>query len=83
MALFYACTTNKVPKGQYLLTKNNFKFTDGSVYSSGVSDYVSQKPNGKTLFIFPMSLWFYNMSNAKYVTIFFIYSSYRSVVCIC
>jgi len=49
MALFYACTTNKVPKGQYLLTKNNFKFTDGSVYSSGVSDYVSQKPNGKTL----------------------------------
>ena len=78
MALFYACTTNKVPKGQYLLTKNNFKFTDGSVYSSGVSDYVSQKPNGKTLFIFPMSLWFYNMSNPKYDTILNKYTTYPS-----
>lgn len=76
---FYACsTTKKVPDGQYLLTKNKFEYTDKSEYSGTIPNNVSQKPNAKTLFLFPVGLWFYNLADPKYDTILSRYMSYPS-----
>ena len=52
VSLLYACsTTRKVPDGEYLLTKNNFRYEDGKLFADQVPDYVSQKPNKKQLFL--------------------------------
>ncbi|WP_027377232.1 translocation and assembly module lipoprotein TamL [Kaistella palustris] len=75
----YACsTTKKVPDGEYLLTKNNFRYEDGKVHEDAVPDYVSQKPNRKQLFIFPVALWFYNATDIKYDSILNEYMTYPS-----
>ena len=57
--LIYSCnSTKKVPEGKFLLTKNNFEFTDKGSYNSTIPDLVSQKPNKKDfLMLFPMGLW--------------------------
>lgn len=69
----YACnSTKKVPQGEYLLTKNNFEYTDKGSFKSRIPDFVSQKPNKKSLISFntlPISLYFYNWANPKYDTI--------------
>lgn len=66
----YACSsTKKVPQGKYLLTKNNFEYVDSKLYKDVIPDYVSQKPNKKFLYLFPLGLWIYNGSNAKYDSI--------------
>lgn len=69
--LVYSCnSTKKVPQGKYLLTKNNFEFTDKGAYNSEIPNLVSQKPNKKDfLFLFPSRLWIYNGSNPKYDSI--------------
>lgn len=69
-------TAKKVPDNEYLLTKNKLIFTDKSIYKDELTGYINQKPNKKTLFFFPVGLWFYNMSNPKYDTIFNEYMSY-------
>ena len=75
----YACsTTKKIPDGEYLLTKNNFRYTDGKLFDDDVSNYVSQKPNKKQLFLFPLGLWFYNSTNPKYDSILNEYLTYPS-----
>lgn len=70
--LICACsTTKKVPDGEYLLTKNSFEFTDKKeFFDAELKDYVQQKPNKKTLFLFPLGLMFYNAANPKYDTLF-------------
>ena len=73
----YACsTTKKVPEGDFLLIKNNFKFQDGKVHDDAIPNYVSQKPNKKALFLFPIGLWFYNSTSPKYDTILNEYLTY-------
>ena len=75
----YACsTTKKVPAGEYLLTKNTFKFEDGKIHADDVPGYVSQKPNKKQLLLFPLGLWFYNATNPKYDSILNDYITYPS-----
>jgi len=43
-----------------------------------LKDYVQQKPNKKQLFLFPLSLWFYNAANPKYDTVLNEYMTYPS-----
>lgn len=75
--LFYACNaTKKVPDGEYLLTKNNFKFEDGKIFEDELANYVSQKPNKKALFILPLPLGIYNLANPKYDSILNEYFTY-------
>lgn len=77
----YACsTTKKVPDGDYLLTKNNYRYEDGKLYSDNIPDHVSQKPNKKQLFLFPLGLWLYNATNPKYDSILAEYMTYPSEV---
>lgn len=81
MAAFflYACsTTKKVPDGDYLLVKNTFKYEDGKVHEDELPDYVSQKPNKKTLFLAPLGLMLYNMANPKYDSVLNEYMTYPS-----
>ncbi|MGZ5192386.1 MAG: translocation and assembly module lipoprotein TamL [Kaistella sp.] len=75
----YACsTTKKVPDGEYLLTKNNYRFEDGKILDDEVPNYVSQKPNRKQLFLFPIGLWMYNATDPKYDSILNEYMTYPS-----
>ena len=75
----YACsTTKKVPDGEYLLTKNNYRYEDGKILDDEVPNYVSQKPNKKQLFLFPVGLWMYNATNPKYDSILNEYMTYPS-----
>ncbi|MBA5246016.1 BamA/TamA family outer membrane protein [Marnyiella aurantia] len=75
----YACsTTSKVPDGEYLLTKNNFRYEGGEVLANELPDYVNQKPNKKQLLFFPAGLWMYNLANPKYDTILNEYMTYPS-----
>lgn len=77
----YACsTTKKVPEGEFLLTKNNFKYTDSKGHSDELPGYVSQKPNKKSLFFFPVGLWMYNLANPKYDSILTEYMTYPSEI---
>ena len=77
LIILVACsTTKKIPAGEYLLTKNNFTYTDTREYSDELPDYVSQTPNKKQLFLFPIGLWFYNMTNPKYDTVLTEYMTY-------
>ena len=68
--------TKKVPDGEYLLTDNKFKYTDGKIFSDEILDLVAQKPNKKALFILPIGLGLYNMANPKYDTILKEYMTY-------
>ncbi|OWR14154.1 BamA/TamA family outer membrane protein [Chryseobacterium sp. VAUSW3] len=75
----YSCsTTKKVPEGEYLLTKNNYRYEDGKILDDEVPNYVSQKPNKKQLFLFPIGLWMYNATNPKYDSILNEYMTYPS-----
>ncbi len=75
----YACsTTKKVPDGEYLLTKNNYRFEDGKLLVDEIPNYVSQKPNKKQLFLFPIGLWMYNATDPKYDSILNEYMTYPS-----
>lgn len=67
-----------MPDGEYLLTKNNFKFEDGAIFKDEVETYVSQKPNKKSLFILPIPLTIYNLADAKYDSILVEYFTYPS-----
>jgi len=80
VGLLYACsTTKKVPDGEYLLTKNNFKFEDKKEsFDDELKDYVQQKPNKKQLLFIPLGLGFYNMANPKYDTLLNEYMTYPS-----
>lgn len=81
VSLLYACsTTRKVPDGEYLLTKNNFRYEDGKLFADQFPDYVSQKPNKKQLFLFPIGLWMYNATNPKYDSILNEYLTYPSEI---
>lgn len=77
LLLLYACsTTRKVPEGEYLLTKNNFRYEDGKLFQDEVPSHVLQKPNRKQLFLFPFGLWFYNATDPKYDSILAEYMTY-------
>lgn len=79
LSVLYACsTTKKVPEGEYLLTKNSFKFEDKKIFPEEILGYVSQKPNKKQLFLLPISLWLYNQANPKYDTILNDYMTFPS-----
>lgn len=79
IAFLYACsTTKKVPDGEFLLTKNNYRFEDGKIFEDQIPNYVSQKPNKKDLFLFPIGLWMYNATNPKYDSILNEYMTYPS-----
>lgn len=75
--ILYACsTTRKVPNGEYLLTKNHLKYNGQKVFKNEVEGYISQKPNRKELYLFPVSLWLYNWANPKYDSILSEYATY-------
>ena len=75
----YACsTTKKVPDGEYLLTKNNYRYADVKILDDEGPNYVSQKPNKKALFLFPIGLWMYNATDPKYDSILNEYMTYPS-----
>ncbi|MCQ9639461.1 outer membrane protein assembly factor [Chryseobacterium sp. WG14] len=78
VGLLYACsTTKKVPNGEYLLTRNSFKFEDKKeFFDEELKDYVQQKPNKKQLLFMPLTLAFYNMASPKYDTILNEYMTY-------
>lgn len=77
LLILYSCNiTKKVPENEYLLTKNKLIFTDGTIYKDELAGYINQKPNKKVFAFFPIGLWFYNMTNPKYDTIFNEYMSY-------
>ncbi|MDL1913768.1 MAG: outer membrane protein assembly factor [Bergeyella sp.] len=77
LASLVSCNiAKKVPKGEYLLTKNTFVYTDGKVLSNELPNYVLQKPNKKQLFFLPIGLAMYNLIPSKYDTIFADYSTY-------
>ncbi|WHF52219.1 BamA/TamA family outer membrane protein [Chryseobacterium gotjawalense] len=77
IVFLYACsTTKKVPDGEFLLTKNNFRYEDGKVHDEEIESHVSQKPNKKQLFILPIGLWMYNATNPKYDSILAEYMTY-------
>jgi len=80
VGFLYACsTTKKVPDGEYLLTKNNFRFEDKQqFFDEELKTYAQQKPNKKQLLFMPLSLWFYNAADPKYDTIFNEYMTYPS-----
>ncbi len=66
----YACsTTSKVPKGQYLLTKNHFEYKDDNEYKDEIPNFAAQKPNKKDFLIIPTRLLIYNLANPKYDSI--------------
>ena len=70
MLTLYACNiTKKVPSGEYLLSQNELKYEDGSIFSSELEAAILQKPNKKEVLLFPAGLWLYNMTNPKYDTI--------------
>ncbi len=72
-----ACNTSKkVPDGQFLLTKNRFLFKERPVDADELENYVAQKPNKKQLFILPIRLGIYNLSNPKYDSLLNDYKSY-------
>src|SRR5690606_16709167 len=69
----YSCNvTKKVPEGEHLLTKNEFKFDEKEKpFKSNLPDYVKQRPNGGALFgLFPLKLLLYNSVPAKFDTAF-------------
>lgn len=68
--------TKKVPKGEYLLTKNKFEYQDKRLLSGTLPNYVTQKPNKKQLFFFPLRLMVYNLASPKYDTILAEYMTY-------
>ncbi len=77
LLFLYACsTTKKVPDGEYLLVKNNFKYEDGKVHDDEVPSHVNQKPNKKQLFVLPLGLWLYNATDPKYDSILAEYMTY-------
>lgn len=77
LLLLYACsTTRKIPEGEYLLTKNNFRYEDGKLFQDEVPSHVLQKPNRKQLFLFPFGLWFYNATDPQYDSILAEYMTY-------
>lgn len=80
VGFIYSCsTTKKVPDGEFLLAKNNFKFEDKKeFFDDELSNYVQQKPNKKQLLFLPLSLAFYNAANPKYDTILNEYMSFPS-----
>ena len=76
--LFACSTTKKVPEGEFLLTKNNYRFQDGKIFEDEIPNFVSQKPNKKALYLFPFGLWFYNSTAPKYDSILNEYLTYPS-----
>lgn len=77
LVVLYACNiTKKVPEGEFLLTKNTFEYPEKTILSGEIPDYVSQKPNKKQLFLFPIGLWMYNLASPKYDSILLEYRTY-------
>lgn len=81
MGVLYACsTTKKVPDGEYLLVKNKFEYVDSKEHASELPGYVSQSPNKKALFLFPIGLMAYNLATPKYDTLLTEYMTYPSEI---
>ncbi|MBW7674469.1 translocation and assembly module lipoprotein TamL [Chryseobacterium chendengshani] len=80
IGVLYACsTTKKVPDGEFLLTKNNFKFEDKKeFFDDELKNYVQQKPNKKQFLFIPLGLLLHNAANPKYDTLFSEYLTYPS-----
>ena len=77
----YACsTTSKVPKGQYLLTKNHFEYKDDNEYKDEIPNFAAQKPNKKDFLIIPTRLLIYNLANPKYDSIVSEYMTFPSTM---
>lgn len=71
--LFYSCsTTKKVPEGKYLLQSNHFKIKDKPRKTNlgELNAYIKEKPNSKLLGVFPLKLWFYNLTNPELDSIY-------------
>ena len=79
--VLYACsTTSKVPKGQYLLTKNHFEYKDDNEYKDEIPNFAAQKPNKKDFLIIPTRLLIYNLANPKYDSIVSEYMTFPSTM---
>ncbi len=61
VALFGCNITKNVPEGEYLLTKNTYKYKKIQFGSSEAKLYTKQKANSKSLFVFPFGLFLYNI----------------------
>jgi outer membrane protein assembly factor BamA len=81
LLVLYACsTTSKVPKGQYLLTKNHFEYKDDNEYKDEIPNFAAQKPNKKDFLIIPTRLLIYNLANPKYDSIVSEYMTFPSTM---
>ncbi|MBC7555441.1 MAG: BamA/TamA family outer membrane protein [Chryseobacterium sp.] len=78
--IFSCNVTKKVPAGDFLLIKNNVKYTDGKIFGDQIPSLVAQKPNKKTAFLFPLGLWIYNTTNPKYDSILNEYMTYPKAI---
>ncbi|TWP28320.1 hypothetical protein ETU09_06160 [Apibacter muscae] len=70
--LIFSCRTNKVPENSHLFTGNTYKYLDakGKPYADELDNYVKQKPNKKIFFYVPLKLWLYDLSNAKFDSVY-------------
>lgn len=68
--------TKKLSDDEYYLKSNKYKFEGNSPFSGDLNDYVSQKPNKKTLGFIPIKDWTYNEVDFTYDSVFQDYYSY-------
>ena len=78
MGFLYSCSTKKVSEGEYLLTKNKYTYTDKTLFSNSIPNYISQTPNSRNVLGIPMGLWLYNWANPKYDSILNEYMNFPS-----
>ena len=78
LGFLYSCSTKKVSEGEYLLTKNKYTYTDKTLFSNSIPNYISQTPNSRNVLGIPMGLWLYNWANPKYDSILNEYMNFPS-----
>jgi len=62
--LFGSCNTTKyVPENEYLLNKVRIRTENSKIDKDELHNYIQQKPNRRTLFIFKFHLSIYNIAN--------------------
>ncbi|MBI1835770.1 MAG: BamA/TamA family outer membrane protein [Flavobacteriia bacterium] len=61
LQVLFACgVTKHVPKGKFIVKKNNIQLLNSSINKDEINEFIIQQPNTKSLFLFKMKLWVYN-----------------------
>lgn len=76
LLIAFGCSSvKKVPEGEYLLIKNDFKYEGKQKpFESNLPEYVKQRPNASFLGILPFKLLLYNSVSSKFDTTFIEYN---------